>query len=100
MASKTAVVNREERSSSMKRQEPSAVENFTGNVTSGWGRFTGFLGDVRSEIRKVVWPGRKDVETTTTVVIITVFVFGLFFWLTDLVFSNMVHQILRWLGGQ
>jgi preprotein translocase subunit SecE len=84
----------------MKRQEPNAVENFTGNVTSGWGRFTGFLGDVRSEIRKVVWPGRKDVETTTTVVIITVFVFGLFFWLTDLVFSNVVHQILHALGGQ
>jgi preprotein translocase subunit SecE len=100
MASKTAVANGEERSSSIKRQEPGAVENFTGNVTSSWGRFMGFLEDVRSEIRKVVWPGRKDVETTTTVVIITVFVFGLFFWLTDLVFSNVVREILHKLAGQ
>jgi len=100
MASKTAVVNGEERSSSIKRQEPNAVENFTGNVASGWGRFTGFLGDVRSEIRKVVAPSRKEVQATTTVVIVTVFVFGLYFWLTDLVFSNAVRQILHRLGGQ
>jgi preprotein translocase subunit SecE len=100
MASKTAVVNREERSSSIKRQEPNAVGNFTGNVTSTWERFVNFLGDVRSEIRKVVWPGRKDVEATTTVVIITVFVFGLYFWLTDLVFSNVMRQILHRLGGE
>jgi len=100
MASKAAIVNSEERSSSIKRQEPSAVSNFTGNVTSVWGRFTGFLGDVRSEVRKVVAPSRKEVESTTTVVIITVFVFGFFFWVTDLVFSNGITQILHRLGAQ
>jgi preprotein translocase subunit SecE len=100
MASKTAVVNREERGSSIKRQEPGAVENIAGNVTSGWGRFTNFLGEVRSEIRKVVSPSPKEVQATTTVVIITVFIFGLYFWLTDLVFSNAVRQILHKLGGQ
>jgi preprotein translocase subunit SecE len=100
MASKTAVVNREERGSSIKRQEPNAVGNFTGNVTSVWERFTTFLGEVRSEIRKVVSPSRKEVQATTTVVIITVFIFGLYFWLTDLVFSNMVRQILHKLGGE
>jgi preprotein translocase subunit SecE len=100
MASKTAVVKSEERGSSIKRQEPSAVENFTGNVTSGWGRFTGFLGEVRSEIRKVVTPSPKEVQATTTVVIITVFIFGLYFWLTDLVFSNAVRQILHRLAGE
>jgi preprotein translocase subunit SecE len=100
MASKTAVVNKEERSSSIKRQEPGAVGSLTGNVTSTWERFTHFLSDVRSEMRKVVTPSRKDVEATTTVVIITVFIFGVFFWLTDLVFSNAVRQLLHRLGGQ
>jgi preprotein translocase subunit SecE len=100
MASKTAVVNREERGSSIKRQEPGTVGNFTGNVTSGWGRFTSFLGDVRSEIRKVVAPSRKEVQATTTVVIITVFLFGLYFWLTDMVFSTAVRQILHRLAGE
>ena len=90
MASKTAIVNK----------EPGAVENFTGNVKSTWERFTGFLGDVRSEMRKVVAPSRKDVEATTTVVIITVFIFGVYFWLTDLVFSNAVRQLLHRVGGE
>jgi preprotein translocase subunit SecE len=100
MASKTAVVKSEERPSSIKRQEPSAVENFSGNVMSVWGRFTGFLGDVRSEIRKVVAPSRKEVQSTTTVVILTVFIFGFFFWVTDLVFSNTVQQIVHRLAGE
>jgi preprotein translocase subunit SecE len=100
MASKTAVVNREERGTSIKRQEPGVVGNFTGNVTSTWGRFTSFLSDVRSEMRKVVTPSRKEVETTTIVVIITVFIFGLYFALTDAVFSAAVHQILHQLAGQ
>ena len=100
MASKTAVANKEERSSAIKRQEPSAVQNFSGNVASSWGRFTSFLSDVRSEMRKVVTPSRKEVQATTTTVIVAVFVFGLFFWVTDLIFSNGVQQILHRLGGE
>jgi preprotein translocase subunit SecE len=100
MASKAAIVNSEERPASSKKQEPGALSNFTGNVSSNWGRFTGFLSDVRSEMRKVVAPSRKEVQATTTVVIATVFLFGLFFWVTDLVFSNGVQQILHRLGGE
>ncbi len=51
-------------------------------------------------MRKVVAPSRKEVQATTTVVIATVFLFGLFFWVTDLVFSNGVQQILHRLGGE
>ena len=36
-------------------------------------RFWTFLRDVRSEMRKVVTPSREEVQSTTTVVIITVF---------------------------
>jgi preprotein translocase subunit SecE len=99
MASKTATASNEERSTAIKREEPTAVANFTGNVTSTWGRLTRFLSDVRSEMRKVVAPSRKEVESTTAVVIVTVFIFGLFFWVTDLVFSNTVQQVLHKLGG-
>ena len=100
MASKAAIVNNEERPSSSKRQEPGALANVSSNASLSWRRFSDFLGDVRSEMRKVVTPSRKEVETTTTVVITTVFVFGLFFWVTDLVFSNVVQQVLHRLGGQ
>jgi preprotein translocase subunit SecE len=99
MATKASVMN-DERPTQLKKQEPSAVSNFKGNVTGTWGRFTGFLSDVRSEMRKVVTPSRKEVESTTTVVIIAVFIFGLFFFVVDAVFSRVVEQILQKLGAQ
>ena len=37
-----------------------------------------FLSDVRAEMRKVVAPTRKEVQATTSVVIVTVFIFGVF----------------------
>jgi preprotein translocase subunit SecE len=84
----------------LKKQEPGAVSNFTGNVTGTWGKFTNFLSDVRAEMRKVVTPSRKEVESTTTVVIVAVFIFGLFFFVVDSVFSRVVEQILHKLGAQ
>jgi preprotein translocase subunit SecE len=84
----------------LKKQEPNAVSNFTGNVTGTWGKFTNFLSDVRAEMRKVVTPSRKEVESTTTVVILAVFIFGVFFFAVDYVFNNVVGQILHKLGGQ
>ena len=58
-----------------------------------------FLGDVRGEMRKVVTPSRKEVEATTTVVIIAVFIFGLFFFVVDSIFDLGLHQLLSKLGG-
>ena len=39
-------------------------------------RAKSFYNDVRTEMRKVTTPSRKEVQGTTTVVIITVFLFG------------------------
>jgi preprotein translocase subunit SecE len=55
---------------------------------------------VRAEMRKVVTPSRKEVESTTTVVIISVFLFGLFFFVVDAVFSRVVEAILHRMGAQ
>jgi preprotein translocase subunit SecE len=99
MASKTATVNGEERPAQIKRQEPSAMANLSGNVVGVWERFTGFLTDVRAETRKVVTPSRKEVQATTSVVLITVFVFGVFFMVTDFVFNRVISQLLHRLGG-
>jgi len=52
-------------------------------------RFRSFLHDVRVEMRQVNWPSRLDVQSTTIVVTVTVAFFGLYFWLTDLVFSKL-----------
>jgi len=57
------------------------------------------LSDVRAEMRKVVTPSRKEVQSTTTVVIIAVFLFGLFFFVCDTIFQNGLHALLGRLGG-
>jgi preprotein translocase subunit SecE len=85
MASKVALV----------KTEPNAMNR----VTGAWNEFTHFLSDVRGEMRKVVTPSRKEVEATTTVVIIAVFLFGLFFFVVDSIFDLGLHQLLARLGG-
>ncbi len=99
MASKAAIVNREERPAPAKRQEASAVSNFADGVVGSWGNFTRFLTDVRAEMRKVVTPSRKEVQATTTVVIIAVFIFGVYFFAVDRIFDVALHSLLGRLGG-
>jgi preprotein translocase subunit SecE len=82
-----------------KRPAPSAEPNFVQKTLGSWNNFTHFLGDVRGEMRKVVTPSRKEVEATTTVVIIAVFLFGLFFFIVDSVFSYGLTRLLTQLGG-
>lgn len=44
----------------------------------------GFLLDARSEMRKVVWPSRRETTQTTLVVIIAVIVVAILLWLMDM----------------
>jgi len=97
MGSKAAIEKGEERS--IKRQEPGPLSDFSGNAMGLWTRFTGFLNDVRAEMRKVVAPSRKEVQSTTSVVIVTVFLFGFFFWVVDFIFNSALHRVLTVLGG-
>ena len=96
---KAVTANGEERPAQIKRQEPSAVQNISGNVVGTWQKFTSFLSDVRAEMRKVVTPSRKEVQATTSVVLVAVFAFGFFFMVTDFVFNRVISQILHKLGG-
>ena len=50
-------------------------------------------------MRKVVAPSRKEVQATTSVVIVTVFLFGFFFWVVDLIFNRSLQAVLHKLGG-
>ena len=93
MATKTAMANDNERA--IKKQGPSSF----GVATGKWAEFTGFLSDVRAEMRKVVAPSPKEVRVTTAVVIVAVFLFGLFFFITDWVFRIGINGLLNKLGG-
>ena len=52
-----------------------------------------FYGDVKAELKKVTWPGKKEVYGTTLVVIITVFFFGVYLFLVDIVLRNFVRRV-------
>jgi len=97
MASKAAIEKGEQRSA--KLQESGALSNFSGGAMGVWNNLTRFLSDVRAEMRKVVAPTRKEVQATTSVVIVTVFIFGFFFFVVDLIFNKALHDVLTRLGG-
>jgi preprotein translocase subunit SecE len=54
-----------------------------------------FLNNVKLEMRKVSWPGRKEVYGTTVVVIGAVFFFGIYLGLVDLVLHFSVAKIFN-----
>ena len=94
MASKVALMDGGE-GSSKKRQGLKIFDN----AVSTWKEFTQFLTDVRAETRKVVTPSRKEVQATTTVVIVAVFIFGLFFFVVDNLWRFGIDRLLQRLGG-
>jgi preprotein translocase subunit SecE len=51
-------------------------------------RLTQFLHDTREEMRKVTTPSRAEVQSTTIVVVVAVFMFAGYFALVDFVVSK------------
>jgi preprotein translocase subunit SecE len=104
MATKAALMNGDDepspkKSGLAKRQSSNLTPNIVEKAVGLWTEFTRFLTDVRAEMRKVVTPSRKEVEATTTVVLIAVFIFGLYFFVVDKIFDIGLHQLLSKLGG-
>ena len=42
-----------------------------------------YINDLKLEMRRVSWPSRKQVESTTAVVIFSVFAFSAYFFVVD-----------------
>jgi preprotein translocase subunit SecE len=99
MATKSIIVNGEERPGPAKRSGSNSEPNLASKTVGVWNEFARFLSDVRGEMRKVVAPSRKEVQATTTVVIVAVFLFGVFFFVVDWMFDLGVHGLLQKLGG-
>jgi preprotein translocase subunit SecE len=83
----------------MKTIMKSGDDNQGNKIMGIWSDFTRFLCDVRAEVRKVVTPSRKEVQATTSVVVVTVFVFSLFFFVVDALCRIGVDRLLMTLGG-
>jgi len=55
--------------------------------------FKQFVVDSRIELRKVVWPTRKETGMTTLVVFVFTVLAGVFFWVVDLVLAWAMRHI-------
>jgi preprotein translocase subunit SecE len=75
-----------------------AGENWGDRIKSWPERAKSFYNDVRTEMKNVTSPSLKEVQATTVVVIITVFLFGVYFWAVDTVIGRSIDWVLRTLS--
>ena len=64
-----------------------------------WSRATEFLSEVRSEMKRVTWPSRREVYATTIVVILTSMFFGVYLFAVDVGLGKIVQTIFNRFGA-
>lgn len=57
-------------------------------------RIVRFFKDYKSEVKKIVWPGWKDVAKNTLIVILMCLVVGIFIWVVDFGLAELLKLIL------
>ncbi len=64
-------------------------------LTTEQGRaFVSFAGGARNEVRKVIWPTRKETIQGTLVVIVMVLIIGLYIWILDTLSLWAVYDLI------
>ena len=58
-------------------------------------RLLNYLGDVRSEMRRVVWPSKEELKSYSVAIIAMLIVFGVVIWLVD---SGIVAALVGYTG--
>ncbi|MEP3888890.1 MAG: preprotein translocase subunit SecE [Hellea sp.] len=58
-----------------------------------------YVGQVRQEARKVVWPTWRETITTTILVMIMVVLMGIFFFIVDWALASVIKVILGFGGS-
>jgi len=59
------------------------------------GQLVKFLREVRAELRKVLWPNRKETVVFTSVVVASVALVAAIFSLLDFVFGRLLRLFIR-----
>lgn len=58
-------------------------------------RFLNYLGDVRSEMKRVVWPSKSELKSYSVAIIVMLVIFGVLIWLVD---SGIVAILVGYTG--
>ncbi len=59
-----------------------------------FGKIAKFFKQVRSELKKVNWPNRKEITSNTLVVLVTVIALIAFIGLIDLTLANIITPLI------
>jgi preprotein translocase subunit SecE len=60
-----------------------------------WQQLVQFLKEVRTELKRVNWPLRKEVVGSTIVVIVSVFIVSLFLGVVDVTLQKLLTLVVR-----
>lgn len=63
-------------------------------------RLREYIAEVRAEMRRVTWPSKQEIYSTTVMVIITTFLFGAYFMICDKAFSTLMLKVLNYFVGR
>ena len=63
-------------------------------------RFRAYTDGIRREMRLVTWPGRAQVRATTAVVLITVFIFAVYFGIVDYILTIAQTELYGYFTAQ
>ena len=85
-ASEKAVKAQKDKKSE-KKSQPSAFD-----------RFGRWLRELKSELKKVQWPSRKQTINNTLIVIACVIVVGIFIWIFDFVATGAIQALISLMG--
>ncbi|MBN2980519.1 MULTISPECIES: preprotein translocase subunit SecE [Cohnella] len=67
---------------------------FLAKMKQSFGSFFAFFGDAWGELKKVRWPKRKELVSYTIVVMVTVVLVTLYFWVLDIIISQLVDLVI------
>jgi len=64
-------------------------------LKAAYDRMVKYFQDTRAELRRVVWPTRRETTVYTTVVLVAVVLFGAAIWGVDNIFSFGLRTVLH-----
>lgn len=68
--------------------------SFFGKVKNFFKGIAKYFKDTKSELKKVVWPSKKDVKTNTITVIAVVLIAAIVLIVLDLIFGGAIHLVV------
>jgi len=67
---------------------------FLAKLKQGFGTTFSFFADSWAELKKVKWPSRKELTSYTIVVLVTIVLVTIYFWVLDIGISELIELIV------